>query len=757
MVDLTADSAVRVLGTAQPVDALLSANGETLYRANANGSVGVYNVDTGNLTVTWSVGNRLQGLSLSVDGRYLSAVEAAPVYSIYDQYGNVTKAVRAYRIDTQTSAIDRYDVMTNSYSGGAFFDTAYLANGTILLSQRYDGSGWITMKTLDPTTATFTNVSGFFRQDSVLSLNGDQTRVLVAEANISNAPLTVLQFSPTGSSTVVGSTTGSGFNSGVQAFSESGNLIANLGGGGILIFNGSLQYQRNLRNDFPAWDFGYIAGLAFDASGSNLYVLDITNKVIIKISTSTWQEVGRIGFGPDVGQDSPGSGRFGNNLQLSDDGDYLIVVHNDGVLRVDVRGINGTAENDTIVGSIGEDHIYGLAGNDILDGKGGNDLLVGGTGDDRYYVYSLGDTLIEKAGEGIDEIRTAISIYTLADNFENLTLVDPGDHAAAIGNAADNVIRGNIGRDHIYGRAGNDTLYDGGGAADTLIGGTGNDIYYVENRFSSTVEAAGEGTDEVRTSSAIYALQANVENLTAIDNGVHGALVGNALDNVIIGGTGTDDLFGRAGNDTLKGGTGAANTLFGQEGDDIYYVDAVGDSVKEFAGEGVDQVFTTLASFVLPENVEQLAYIGSGAFVGIGNNQSNVLRGGAQADILSGFDGDDVIIGGSGADELQGGAGPDQFRYLGGEIGVDRILDFTAGSDKIVLMGSGFAHTSTFAFLSTALDPQPLLNGNSTFLYNSNSGMLSYDPDGNGEEAAIQLAQLNAGLSLSANDFLILS
>ena len=41
-------------------------------------------------------------------------------------------------------------------------------------------------------------------------------------------------------------------------------------------------------------------------------------------------------------------------------------------------------------------------------------------------------------------------------------------------------------------------------------------------------------------------------------------------------------------------------------------------------------------------------------------------------------------------------------------------------------------------------------------IYDTDSGALSYDADGAGEEAAIQFARLSANLNLSADDFVII-
>ena len=248
-------------------------------------------------------------------------------------------------------------------------------------------------------------------------------------------------------------------------------------------------------------------------------------------------------------------------------------------------------------------------------------------------------------------------------------------------------------------------------------------------------------------------MQANIENLTYTDNATHGAGIGNILDNVITGGTGVDDLFGRAGNDTLRGGSGAANTLLGQEGDDIYVVAASGDSVIEFANQGIDTVQTALTIFTLRDNVENLIYTGNATFTGIGAAGDNMITGGIGEDFLSGLGGNDILTGGSAVDTLIGGTGSDQFRYVGGESGRDRILDFTSGIDRIALLGTAFVHTANIDFVQIS-GAQFVASSNSAFVLNTASGALAYDPDGTGPAAAIQLAFLNPGQTLDAGDFI---
>lgn len=421
-----------------------------------------------------------------------------------------------------------------------------------------------------------------------------------------------------------------------------------------------------------------------------------------------------------------------------------------------LRGLDG---DDTLDGRAGDDQLEGGAGNDTLTGGLGNNTLIGGTGNDIYVTLTNQDSIIELAGEGADELRTAALIQVAPSNVENLTFTGTGSFIG-VGNALDNAITGGANYDELFGRDGNDALSEGtGSVADAMLGGLGNDIYVITNRGTSTIEFVGEGTDTVQTTFSIYGLQANIENLTLTDNGEHLAAVGNDLNNVIRGGTGADSLFGRAGNDMLYGGSGAANTMLGQEGNDTYVVSAVGDSIFENASEGNDTVQTALTSFVLPDNVENLIFIGqtmdhpASNNVAIGNSGANYISTGIGDDIISAGAGDDVLYGGHNGDELTGGAGADRFLFNVDDFGYDRITDFTPGSDRILVItnAGGPIFTSTYAFrLFNATDAW---TAETTFIYNPASGEVFVDTDGSGPSAMRLIAQVNLGTTLTINDF----
>jgi microcystin-dependent protein len=173
---------------------------------------------------------------------------------------------------------------------------------------------------------------------------------------------------------------------------------------------------------------------------------------------------------------------------------------------------NGTSGAVTLFGLAGADVLFGGAFNDALDGGSENDYLfglggvntlTGGAGNDIFYVETLGNTVIEMAGGGLDTLySSAAGITTLAANVEQLILygastggIGSSGSDSIYGNASGNAlsIEGGDGFDYILGSNQNDTI-SGGLGNDTLdlrgAGAAGNDsLFYkqVANFGSDTV------------------------------------------------------------------------------------------------------------------------------------------------------------------------------------------------------------------------------------------------------------------------------
>ena len=139
----------------------------------------------------------------------------------------------------------------------------------------------------------------------------------------------------------------------------------------------------------------------------------------------------------------------------------------------------GQGDDDHLIGGSGMDHLFGGLGNDTLDAGTGVNMMAGGQGNDLYVLRNARDVIREFAGSGIDQVETALRVFSLAADanvsVEHLTYTGPGNFRGT-GNALTNRLRGGDGRDTLSGGDGRDTL-DGGSGDDRLTGGTGADHF----------------------------------------------------------------------------------------------------------------------------------------------------------------------------------------------------------------------------------------------------------------------------------------
>ncbi len=283
--------------------------------------------------------------------------------------------------------------------------------------------------------------------------------------------------------------------------------------------------------------------------------------------------------------------------------------------------IDGTASDDTLIGTSVIDLVDARDGNDIVYGREGDDLMAGGNGDDLL-LGGDGNDVID-GGAGNDRIFG--------------------------GDGAD-ILSGGSGDDRIFGQAGDDRLM-GGDGSDLLIGGEGNDHLVGEAGHDVL---SGDAGDDV--------------------------LAGGEGDDMLAGGLGADVVLGDAGNDIFLAGTrlalepvtdladawnqstdaplsGAETTQF-TDGNDV--VDG---------GEGVDcydaSAITTSVIIDLMDAYAEGTAIGYDRLASLEN-----AIGGA---------GDDTLVAGVTVNILDGGAGQDLFVFEN----VESLLNLGRGHDEI--------------------------------------------------------------------------
>jgi Ca2+-binding RTX toxin-like protein len=336
-------------------------------------------------------------------------------------------------------------------------------------------------------------------------------------------------------------------------------------------------------------------------------------------------------------------------ITTTDVGDRVFVSNatqgqNISFATLDLRAAYAGAGNDTLIGDAGDNWLAGGTGADSLNGGAGDDVLLVDSSDIEVGFVSGGNGRDTVIVVGSDDPAYAVGMtFNLAQHGVEVMAAGAGDDVIIGGGRGTVVIAGGAGDDFIVGGAANDVLA-GEYGEDLIDGGAGDDLL-----------RGGDGDDQLE------------------------------------GGIGEDVLIGGQGNDVLNGGLGV-DYLAGGLGDDVYVIESSDDAVVENAGEGTDEVISSV-SHTLGAHVENLTLTGTANLSGIGNALSNLLAGNASANVLDGGAGNDTLDGGGGDDTMLGGAGDDTYRFYSGG-GVVSIVD-SSGTDQLVFGGDILASAVT--------------------------------------------------------------
>lgn len=369
----------------------------------------------------------------------------------------------------------------------------------------------------------------------------------------------------------------------------------------------------------------------------------------------------------------------------------------------------GTAAADKLLGGLGADNLSGGGGDDYLWGGDKADVLTGGAGHDRFAYHALSE-----GGDIINDFQVG----------SNGDVIDVSVLAARLG----------------WG-SGSDLIADG-------------HIRVMQSGTSAVVQANdGQGWSTLATLQNASASGFDTRNL---QTSLSATTQWNADDPSAslptpTPHTGTDkaDSFAAA-----KG----ADLYYGSAGDDVYVFNDARDHVTgELADGGKDTIWSNVSVDLRNESfVENLRLSGSAEIDGIGNALSNLITGNAQSN---------TIAGAGGIDSLYGGGGADTFYFSEmGATNKDSVWDFS-DDDKIALSQSIFVGLDANG--DHVLDPSAFLvvgklgalatGAGPQIIYNSASGVVSYDADGSGEKAAQDIAFIGANKAFFSYDDVLLS
>jgi hypothetical protein len=142
-----------------------------------------------------------------------------------------------------------------------------------------------------------------------------------------------------------------------------------------------------------------------------------------------------------------------------------------------------------------------------------------------------------------------------------------------------------------------------------------------------------------------------------------------------------------------------------------------------------------------------------------GGYGSDTLQGGGDIDTLRGGAGSDSLHGGAGRDGLHGGAGADTFVFPSATKGLDDILDFQGGLDRIRINDTGFGVDLREGILESrhfqARTDNVAQDADDRFIFRTGDKTLWFDTNGNAAGATTLIADLQSGAVLTSADILV--
>lgn len=365
-------------------------------------------------------------------------------------------------------------------------------------------------------------------------------------------------------------------------------------------------------------------------------------------------------------------------------------------------------------------------------------------------------TFVDIDGDGDQDVFVGESfgdlLYFKNNNLPVLTQPSAIDYTDTKFNDSFATVTGNL---SAFDSDGDNLTYGISGGTD-LGDGT---VRLIKNFGTLTVTAATGAYTFVAKDAAIESLSVNAKTLFSItvSDGLltdskalvvqitqAGVTESNGND-TLVGTTGNDSFNALAGNDTINGGVGG-DIMAGGLGNDTYVVDNIGDKTIETSTLAIeiDRVLSSVGH-TLAANVENLVLTGIHNVYGRGNSLNNKITGNSGNNILNGLGGNDT---------LAGGLGNDIFRFT--TVSKDRITDFSAADDTIQLENGLFTQLTAIGVLSANnFKIGAAADADDYVLYNSATGVLFYDNNGNGVGGTAQIAVLGVGLALTNADFVV--
>lgn len=410
--------------------------------------------------------------------------------------------------------------------------------------------------------------------------------------------------------------------------------------------------------------------------------------------------------------------------------------------------ITGTTEELDIFNEKDNQKIYTINGNNHITNFGSKCQFYTGAGDDTVFCHEGTSNNYIDAGNDNDSVVIYGASNEVRAGLGADTIIVYSDGNPSSGNA-------------IYGEGGDDKILiddsratKKAGKSNTVDGGTGDDILFLQNTRNSNVifYNLGDGNDTIYGYSIKDTIKINRSEYTKITDGDNIKIKIGEGSITLIDAKGKNPKITQTDIDILPKGLTAnkAKTMLTVKNEFRGGVISLADYDESFtkinasglsATQGIEIVGNASDNSIKGGKGNDTISGESGENKIYGGDGDDIIYGGSGNDVIQGDKGNDILCGGAGSDTLTGNAGNDIFVYEGGD---DTITDYKSGQDKIQLVGG------EKIIRSTLIGKNILMTTSSGFITvknGKNQKITVIDSDGNETTNIYPLEILPAGLS----------
>ena len=496
--------------------------------------------------------------------------------------------------------------------------------------------------------------------------------------------------------------------------------------------------------------------------------------------------VWRAGDGNDTVEGEAGAdllqvtGSGTDTFAIAANGSRALVLRNEDSAAIDTAGVErlsltlGNARDYVTIGDLTGTSLrqidieMGLAPGTAAGDAKTDGITINGTASRDVMTLASGPD-----GLSVTGLTAAVTLHN-AETRDSLQVLggagdDIIDAQSVAKSAARLTLNGGLGADVIGGSVNADTII-GASGDDIVFMGDGNDLFVWNPGDSNDVIHGGNGVDRLLINGSNVS-----ENITL--NNVNGALQffrDVASVGLSVSGVERVEYHALGGSDSITvgdlSGTGVTRVTIDLASSAPGVSDGVPDLVSMSGRGGNDTVTISgntaaitvagLGPAIIINTSEATDSLRIAALGGDDVISASGLAAGSAVVYIDGGDGNDELSTGFGNDWMNGGLGRDIFLFdtaLSSASNTDTIADFNTADDTIALSIQIFAAagalgtlaSDAFAIGSAAAD------AGDRIIYDSLNGILSYDSDGTGAAAAVTFAYVNAGMLLTAQNFLI--